>query len=68
MESQGIFIMPYYEYICNKCGYFELERSMNDNSNPSCPRCNTFDIKRIFGKIGVAFKGSGFYSTDSKKK
>ncbi|MEY3311908.1 MAG: hypothetical protein RL348_1251 [Bacteroidota bacterium] len=59
--------MPIYEYDCSKCGQFELERSMNDNSSPSCPICNALDIKRIFGKIGVAFKGSGFYSTDSRK-
>ena len=40
---------------------------MTDTSNPYCPTCNALDITRIFGRIGVAFKGSGFYSTDSRK-
>ena len=40
---------------------------MSDTSNPYCPTCNALDITRIFGRIGVAFKGSGFYSTDSRK-
>ena len=41
---------------------------MSDSSDPSCPRYNTFDIKRIFGKLGVACKGNGFYSTDKRSK
>jgi len=60
--------MPLYEYICEKCGYFEIERSIHDDSQPSCPICQGFNIKKIFNNIAVAFKGKGFYTTDNKKK
>jgi len=60
--------MPTYEYECKKCGYhFEKFQSMNDEPLKTCPICGG-NIHRLFGTgSGIIFKGSGFYSTDSKE-
>lgn len=58
--------MPIYEYKCIKCDTKQtLVKSADDRDKdlPSCKACNS-DIKRVYSKVGVAFKGSGFYSTD----
>lgn len=61
--------MPTYEYECDKCGHtFELFQSMSDDPVEICPICKKKSVRRlIFGGVGVIFKGSGFYVTDSKK-
>jgi len=63
--------MPVYEYKCKNCRYrFELKQSFNDNSNDdpvvTCPRCGG-NAKRIFSPVSIIFKGSGFYTTDSRQ-
>lgn len=60
--------MPIYEYKCNDCStQFELRRSFGDESESPCPSCKG-KTRRIFSAVPIIFKGSGFYTTDSKKK
>lgn len=63
--------MPVYEYECEKCGkVFEISQSMKDDPLTDCPDegCKG-KVKRLISSTGgVIFKGSGFYSTDYKKK
>ena len=58
--------MPTYEYSCKACGeHFEIVQSFKDNALTECPACGG-PLRKVFGNIGVAFKGSGFYKTDSR--
>ncbi len=61
--------MPTYEYECNGCGHrFEVFQKMSDNPLDTCPECGK-QVRRILsGGLGIRFKGSGFYVTDSSKK
>lgn len=60
--------MPAYDYRCTQCGdLFEVVRPMGENSDQSCPACDSPAI-RVFGTVGVAFKGSGFHNTDYKTR
>ena len=60
--------MPTYDYKCNKCEeIFERFQKITDPPLKECPVCGG-ELKRLIsGGIGVIFKGSGFYVTDSKK-
>ncbi len=56
--------MPTYEYRCRDCGYdFEAVQSFSDDALTECPQC-AGSLRKIFGNIGVTFKGSGFYKND----
>jgi len=58
--------MPVYEYRCKKCHYqFELKQSFGDDPIVTCPKCGS-KAKRVFSPVPIIFKGSGFYTTDSK--
>jgi putative FmdB family regulatory protein len=58
--------MPTYEYACRKCGeHLEVVQSFSDDPLTECPNCGG-DLKKVFGNIGIVFKGSGFYKTDSR--
>jgi putative FmdB family regulatory protein len=60
--------MPTYDYECTSCGYtFEVFQSMSDDPLKKCPECGKKVQRLIGGGVGVIFKGSGFYVTDSKK-
>ncbi len=61
--------MPTYEYECNQCGHrFEAFQKMSEKPLDTCPECGK-DIRRILsGGVGISFRGSGFYVTDSAKK
>ncbi len=61
--------MPTYEYECTVCGHrFTKFQSINDEPVKKCPECSGKVNRLISGGMGVIFKGSGFYSTDYKKK
>lgn len=60
--------MPTYLYYCNNCGNQEILQSINDETLTQCPLCNTLDFRKTFSKVGLIFKGKGFYTTDSKNK
>lgn len=58
--------MPTYQYACTACGHrFEAVQSFADASLTECPEC-TGKLRKLFGSVGVVFKGSGFYRTDSR--
>ena len=58
--------MPIYAYRCKDCGYeFEKRQRMMDDPLHVCPNC-TGAIRRVVNSVGVVFKGSGFYITDSR--
>lgn len=60
--------MPTYDYECTSCGYtFEVFQSMSDDPLKKCPECGKKVQRLIGGGVGIIFKGSGFYATDSKK-
>ena len=60
--------MPTYQYACTACSHeFEEVQSFSDDSLTKCPEC-TGEIRKIYSAVGVVFKGSGFYKTDSVKK
>lgn len=59
--------MPIYEYECDACGYaFERIQSFNDDPVSKCPRC-AGAVRRVISPVGVIFKGSGWYITDSRR-
>ncbi len=59
--------MPTYEYQCTRCNHeFELFQSITDKPRSRCPLCRGKVIKLIGGGVGISFKGSGFYATDSR--
>lgn len=58
--------MPTYEYACKSCGeHLEVVQSFKDDALTTCPNCGG-DLRKVFGNIGITFKGSGFYKTDSR--
>ncbi len=61
--------MPTYVYECKSCKHvFEVFQSMSDEPLKKCEKCGK-EIKRIIpggSSVGIVFKGSGFYSTDSR--
>jgi putative FmdB family regulatory protein len=60
--------MPLYVYRCNECDYsFEARQRMSDAPLAECPSCHAPQLRRIVSNVGVVFKGSGFYITDSRK-
>ena len=58
--------MPTYEYRCKTCEHeFEIVQAFTDASLTECPECGGV-LKKVFGNVGITFKGSGFYKTDSR--
>ncbi|GAB3253482.1 FmdB family zinc ribbon protein [Nocardioides dilutus] len=58
--------MPTYQYACTECGHaFEQVQSFSDDALTTCPEC-TGRLRKVFNAVGVVFKGSGFYRTDSR--
>lgn len=58
--------MPTYQYACKECDHrFEAVQSFSDPSLTVCPQCSGA-LRKVFSSVGVVFKGSGFYRTDSR--
>lgn len=58
--------MPTYQYACTDCGHeLEAVQSFTDDALTVCPDCGG-TLRKLFGNVGVVFKGSGFYRTDSR--
>ncbi|EKE02390.1 MAG: hypothetical protein ACD_20C00395G0020 [uncultured bacterium] len=53
--------MPDYDYNCKNCNeIFTVNKSMSDTTIPDCPKCNSPDVKRIWGSFIVkGGNGSG---------
>ena len=59
--------MPTYSYACTECdNKFDIVQSFSDDSLTECPQCGA-PVRKVYGSVGVVFKGSGFYRTDSRK-
>ena len=59
--------MPTYEYACKGCGeHLEVVQSFRDEPLSTCPNCEG-PLRKVFGSIGIAFRGPGFYRTDSRE-
>lgn len=59
--------MPTYSYACTECGNrFDAVQSFTDAALTTCSECNG-RLRKLFGNVGVVFKGSGFYRTDSRE-
>ncbi|WP_454042940.1 FmdB family zinc ribbon protein [Cellulosimicrobium sp. Marseille-Q8652] len=58
--------MPTYAYTCTACGHaFDIHQSFTDDALTVCPECSG-RLRKVFSPVGVTFKGSGFYRTDSR--
>jgi len=58
--------LPTYEYHCDSCDRnFDIAQSFHDEPLTACPTCGS-PVRKVFGNVGIVFKGSGFYKTDSR--
>lgn len=58
--------MPTYAYGCKDCGHaFDTHQAFSDDALTTCPECRGA-LRKKFNTVGASFKGSGFYSTDSR--
>jgi putative FmdB family regulatory protein len=58
--------VPTYQYACTACDHrFEAVQSFSDTSLTTCPACSGM-LRKVFSSVGIVFKGSGFYRTDSR--
>lgn len=58
--------MPTYQYRCKDCGNeLEVVQKFTDDALTECPTCEG-TLRKVFNAVGVVFKGSGFYRTDSR--
>jgi putative FmdB family regulatory protein len=59
--------MPTYEYECKKCGErFDVVQSFTDDPLKRHKGGCGGAVKRVFGSVGISFKGSGFYKNDNR--
>ena len=59
--------MPTYQYTCTECGEpLETVQKFSDQPLTVCPACGG-RLRKVFSPVGIVFKGSGFYRTDSRK-
>lgn len=58
--------MPTYSYACTECdNKFDIVQSFSDDALTTCPACSG-KLRKLFNSVGIVFKGSGFYRTDSR--
>lgn len=58
--------MPTYSYACTACEHrFDTVQKFTDSSLTDCPECSG-RLRKLFSAVGIVFKGSGFYRTDSR--
>lgn len=61
--------MPIYRYECGECGcVFKVLQHNGNGSLTVCPQCGGRKAKRLLPRIGVIYKGSGYYTTDYRSK
>ena len=58
--------MPTYSYACTSCdNRFDIVQSFTDDALTECNECSG-KLRKLFNSVGIVFKGSGFYRTDSR--
>jgi putative FmdB family regulatory protein len=61
--------VPTYEYRCKACGHeLEIVQRFSDDALTRCESCGADQLRKVFGSVGISFKGSGFYKNDSRGK
>jgi len=59
--------VPTYSYACTECdNRFDAVQAFSDAALTTCAECNG-RLRKLFGNVGVVFKGSGFYRNDSRE-
>ena len=59
--------MPTYSYACTACDHrFDAVQAFTEDALTECPQC-AGRLRKLFNSVGVVFKGSGFYRTDSRE-
>jgi putative FmdB family regulatory protein len=59
--------VPTYSYACTECGNrFDVVQAFTDDALTTCEQCSG-RLRKLFNSVGVVFKGSGFYRTDSRE-
>jgi len=59
--------VPTYSYACTDCGNrFDVVQAFSDDALSTCEKCSG-RLRKLFGNVGVVFKGSGFYRNDSRE-
>ena len=59
--------MPTYSYACTECDTrFDAVQAFTEDALSTCPKCSG-RLRKLFNSVGVVFKGSGFYRTDSRE-
>ena len=67
-DHEEMSLMPTYQYRCTECGTdLEAVQKFSDPALTVCPTCQG-SLRKVFNAVGVVFKGSGFYRTDSRPK
>lgn len=65
-RSRRTWTVPTYQYACTDCGeQLEVVQKFTDDALTICPACDG-RLRKVFSAVGVVFKGSGFYRTDSR--
>jgi putative FmdB family regulatory protein len=66
LTTSEVFV-PTYSYACTECGNrFDAVQAFSDDALTTCPKCSG-RLRKLFGSVGVVFKGSGFYRNDSRE-
>jgi len=61
--------MPIYRYECEDCGaVFKILRQNGNGSPVECPHCSSPAVRQLLPRIGVIYKGNGYYRTDYQNK
>ena len=59
--------MPTYQYVCSACDEpLEAVQAFTDDALTTCPTCGVDGLRKVYGSVGVVFKGSGFYRNDAR--
>jgi putative FmdB family regulatory protein len=59
--------VPTYSYACTECGdRFDAVQAFTEDTLTTCTKCFG-RLRKLFNSVGVVFKGSGFYRTDSRE-
>lgn len=59
--------MPTYQYRCKNCRHeLEAVQAFTDDPLEVCPACQG-ELRKVYGSVGISFKGSGFYKNDARK-
>jgi putative FmdB family regulatory protein len=66
LTTSEVFV-PTYSYACTECDdRFDAVQAFSDDALTTCSKCSG-RLRKLFGNVGVVFKGSGFYRTDSRE-